>query len=126
MLGEYERELKMRNPKADYFNPWKMVVPLIVDKKSNATLTVSEAKQVMSSEGVEFDKDWQRIYFYVTKLAFLTGLRIGEVCGPIINDVDDMTVSRDGVEITISVKSSVKLYKSQFSNSFSFHIHFLN
>ena len=85
ILGEYERELKMRNPEAKYFNPWKLVKPLGNDKNAYGGLTVNEVKRIIQGQ----PEDAQRLYYTAVKIAFLTGLRMGEVLGLYTEDIRD-------------------------------------
>ena len=90
ILGEYERDRKMRNPRSTYFNPWRMVQPLKVSKNRYGALTIAEVARIVNPEGLDYGKTRDRIYYYAVKLAFMTGLRIGEVCGLLISDIKDV------------------------------------
>jgi len=85
ILGEYERQLKMRNPEATYFNPWKLVKPLGSDKNKYGGLTVNEVKRIIQGR----PEDGQSLYYTAAKIAFLTGLRMGEVLGLYKEDIRD-------------------------------------
>jgi integrase len=102
ILGEYERELKMKNPKADFFNPWKMVSALGTDKNKYGGLSIAEVQRILSLEGINLKSDKERIYYTAVKLAFLTGLRIGEVCGLITDNVCDHDYKTDKGELRMS------------------------
>ena len=97
ILGFYETELKMKNPKAEFFNPWKVVPRLGVSKNKTGGLTIAEAQKALNPESVDFDNLSHRRYYTMTKLAFLTGLRINEVCGLYTDDVvDHIYPSKEG------------------------------
>ena len=88
ILGEYERELKMRNPEAKYFNPWKLVKPLGADKNAYGGLTVNEVKKIIHRDAVLCGGGGYK-YYTACKVAFLTGLRMGEVLGLYKEDIRD-------------------------------------
>lgn len=73
-------------------NPWKDVPELSGVSKSYGALTIAEVKQILSSEGLDLSDPRVSLYYTATKLAFLTGMRIGEVCGLWVDDVIDITV----------------------------------
>lgn len=99
ILGEYERQLKMQNPKADYFNPWRLVKPLNVSRNPYGSLTIAEVSKIISTDGIDAGNATEYQYYLATKLSFMTGLRIGEVCGLIISDVKDVELSRGGESV---------------------------
>lgn len=88
ILGEYERELKMRNPEAKYFNPWKLVKPLGKDNNAYGGLTVNEVKRIISTP-LHSISEADKKYYTSVKVAFLTGLRMGEVLGLYKEDIKD-------------------------------------
>ncbi len=88
ILGEYERELKMRNPESKYFNPWKLVKPLGSDKNKYGGLTISEVKKIIHRDAVLCGGGGYK-YYMASKIAFLTGLRMGEVLGLYKEDIRD-------------------------------------
>lgn len=92
VLGEYERELKMRDPKAEYFNPWRVVKPLSKNKNPYGALSISEVGKLISPDGLALSNYRERIFYLASKLAFLTGMRIGEVCGLLASDVIDVEI----------------------------------
>lgn len=110
MLGEAERLGEIKN------NPWKLVSELSPKKNSYGALTIAEVARIISPEFVNFDKMRDRIYYYAAKLSFVTGMRIGEICGLLAKDVRDVYVEKDGKEIRgsyldISMQYNVKLKK---------------
>ena len=90
ILGEYERIVKMQNPRSDYFNPWKIVKPLGTKNNKYGGLKTIEVQNILSLNGVNLNNRSERLYYYATKLAFLTGLRMGEITGLQSQDVKDI------------------------------------
>jgi len=94
ILGEYERELKMRNPKSDYYNPWRMVRPLQAAKNPYGALTIAEVSRLISPDGIDFGKKRNVMYYLAVKLSFMTGLRIGETCALIVKNIYDVEMKQ--------------------------------
>jgi integrase len=90
LLGAYEREVKMKDPESRYFNPWRMVEPLSSDRNRYGGLTLAEVQNLLTVSGDLSESD--RVYFDAVKTAFLSGLRIGEVCGLFTDDVQDVNL----------------------------------
>ena len=89
ILEFYETELKMKNPRADFFNPWKVIKPLGTLKNKTGGLTISEAQKILNPDSIDFKNNSERLYYTMTKLAFLTGMRINEICGLWTDDICD-------------------------------------
>jgi integrase len=100
MLGEYERIQLMKDPRSTYRNPWRMVKPLGVEKKQFGAISVNEAALIMAPDGIDGQRD--RIYYHAMKLAFLAGLRIGEVCGLYTDDVRDSEIMAGDKKVRLS------------------------
>ncbi|ADK81129.1 tyrosine-type recombinase/integrase [Sediminispirochaeta smaragdinae] len=111
ILGEYERIQKMRDTTAAYFNPWRMVRPLSVDKNRYGALSIDEVEKLLEDSGISSDKD--RIYYTAMKVAFMAGLRIGEVCGLFTDDVIDSEIVRGDKTVTLSYLQISKQYHSK-------------
>jgi len=101
MLGEYERTQKMFDPRCTYFNPWRMVKGLRVEKKAYGGLTIREAK-LLIDPSLNNGKERDRVYYYAMKLAIMAGLRMGEVCGLCSEDVHDQTIDMNGTVVSMS------------------------
>jgi len=60
------------------FNPWKSVKALIPGKKKFGTLSINEGRKLLHSESIDTLWEGKFIFYMITKLAFMSGLRIGE------------------------------------------------
>lgn len=70
-------------------NPWERVPELRIKRNPRGGLTIAEVAKILAPTGIDFRQERNRLYYHATKLAFLTGLRIGEVCGLYTDDVKD-------------------------------------
>ncbi len=113
MMSEYERERKMRNPKADFFNPWRMVRPLAIEKNKRGGLTLAEGGRLLDPTLGNLSTERDRLYFTAVRVAFLTGLRIGEVCGLFTDDVRDIIVRQGDREVQMSYLAISRQYNSR-------------
>lgn len=85
MLGEAERLGAIER------NPWRLVPSLAIEHKPRGGLTIEEGMKLLTRP--QDLTAAERVYFPAMKLAFLTGLRIGEVCGLFTDDVKYKDVS---------------------------------
>ncbi|AFG37619.1 tyrosine-type recombinase/integrase [Spirochaeta africana] len=93
-------------------NPWARVPPLKPAKKPRGGLTIAEVSRILERRHDDMISAAQRCYYLGTKIAFLCGLRIGEVRGLLCDDVID--VDRGDVRmsyLSISKQHSQKLGK---------------
>jgi integrase len=60
---------------------------------------LTEGARLLAPDGIDSDSD--RLYYLATKLAFLTGLRIGEVCGLLVGDIKSKTYQRGDDSVTM-------------------------
>ncbi|ORC37242.1 hypothetical protein B4O97_03370 [Marispirochaeta aestuarii] len=99
ILGEYERVQLMKDARSLYRNPWRQVRPLAVEKNKRGGLSLDEARRLLE---VPVDDKYSAVYYPAMKLAFMTGLRISEVCGIVSGDVKDVEVKRGDRVLTMS------------------------
>ncbi|HGE70858.1 TPA: site-specific integrase [Candidatus Poribacteria bacterium] len=71
-------------------NPWQNVPQLAINSKKFGGFSFDEVERILNAP-VE-TKD--RVYYLATKLAFLTGLRIGEICGLQTDDIRTKTIKK--------------------------------
>ena len=101
MLGEYERRRKLADPRDVYYNPWKLIKQLGVKKNKTGGIPLDVAKAILDRSSVVQFRN-RTLYFDVMKLAFYTGMRIGEICGLYTEDVQDVEIERDEKPIRYS------------------------
>lgn len=94
ILGEAERLDVIE------LNPWRKVEGMKAESEHRGGLTIAEGKLLMAPDGVK-DDPRHRVYYLATKLAFLTGLRIGEVCGLYTDDVKQVRRETASGELTV-------------------------
>jgi integrase len=92
MLAEAERLGVIRE------NPWKRVQQLSADSKSRGGLTLAEGVALLDYRPTESN---EKRYYLASKLAMMTGLRIGEVCGLQTDDIKSKTATIRGEDVTI-------------------------
>ena len=68
-------------------NPFDFKLSKVIQNKSNEKIIVSEDQYERLLTFVEESKRYQR-YYYLIVVLYETGLRIGELCGLTINDID--------------------------------------
>ncbi|WP_020613591.1 tyrosine-type recombinase/integrase [Sediminispirochaeta bajacaliforniensis] len=88
-----------------------MVKPLSVDKNRYGALSIDEVEKLLEDSGISSDKD--RIYYTAMKVAFMAGLRIGEVCGLFADDVIDSEIVRGDKTVMLSYLQISKQYHSK-------------
>jgi len=71
-------------------NPWKKVPSLMPKKKVRGGFTISEVAKILSLESNDTLSESGKRYYLAMKIAFLTGLRIGEIRGLFTDDVVDV------------------------------------
>jgi len=81
-------------------NPWDRVSGLSHGDNPHGAFAIEEVSRLLSEDGVDTGRD--RLYYMAVKLAFMTGMRLGEVCGLTTDDVRDVELERDGVTIRAS------------------------
>ena len=101
ILGEYERIQLMKDARSLYRNPWRQVRPLAVEKNKRGGLSLYEARRLLDPE-LTGDKERDQLYYTAMKLAFMTGLRMSEVCGIVSGDVKDVEVNKGDQVLTMS------------------------
>jgi integrase len=86
------------------------VPELRAERNHYGAFTISEVSKIISTEGIDFDSDRNRLYYYATRIGFLAGLRIGEVCGLLTDNVHDIQVSAEGQTVRMSYLSVERQY----------------
>jgi integrase len=79
-----------------------MVSPLSARKNPYGGLTTSEVKRILAPESIDLSSERDRVYYNAVKVAFFSGLRIGEICGLYTDDVRDFINIVDGQEVRLS------------------------
>jgi len=105
ILGEYERTEKMKNPYTNYLNPWRVVKPLGGVSGKFGGLSIEEVKKIL-----DYEPQNDGHFYYLTKLAFMSGLRIGEIIGlrPCdIKDIEQNNVRMSYLEISTQWSDSL-------------------
>jgi integrase len=83
-------------------NPWDKVPRLSIKKNQYGAITAAEVAKIISPDGVDFSKQANRIYWNAVRLAFLTGLRVGEVAGIHTDSIRDEYIQQGEQEIRLS------------------------
>lgn len=81
-------------------NPWDNVEGLAPGSKRKGAFSVGEVKKFLDQAPKEAQRE--RLYYYATKLAFMTGMRISEIVGLLTDDIIDRKIEQGGQEISYS------------------------
>lgn len=82
------------------YNPWDNVPGLSVESEKKGAFTAGEVKQLLDGAHRKDNRD--RVYYYAMKVAFFTGMRIGEIVGLQTDDIIDAHIERDNDRIDYS------------------------
>jgi integrase len=82
-------------------NPWDSVRQLAVRTEAYGGLTLAEGARIIAPAGIDFADPRHVVYYLATKTAFLAGLRVGEVCGLVTDDLRTKTIDLGDSTITM-------------------------
>lgn len=82
-------------------NPWDRVQQLKAEPEKRGGFTIAEGARIISADGLDLSDARERTYHLAIKTAFLAGLRVGEVCGLVTDDLRTKTIYRGDDAITM-------------------------